>query len=342
MDRAHAARRIVMTAPARFRDFTGNAGLVRIVERALEQDRLPHALVFAGPPGVGKHSLAKLVARRLDCAAPQGAEPCGQCRSCRKIDAGTNPDVREIVPDGAFIKIEQVRALIAEIAFEPFESRYRVAILDPAEAMRNEAANSLLKTLEEPPSRTYLFLVTASPYALLPTIRSRCRVLHFGPVAEEAIARHVREQGGKSPEEARLAAASSGGSIAAALAFDPARHVEAHRDAVRFLELLEAEDRFGDVSRLAAGLGKDKEVFVAWMASVTNVLQDVYYAQVAPRRLSDGGSAEVRHLASTLPRARVVAALEAMHDLQTALEQNANRQIALEELYLDLSRPHPS
>jgi hypothetical protein len=77
------------------------------------------------------------------------------------------------------------------------------------------------------------------------------------------------------------------------------------------------------------------------MASVSNVLQDVYYAQVAPRRLADGGSADIRRLVSSLPRSRVVAALEAMRDLQTALEQNANRQIALEALYLDLSRSRP-
>ena len=325
-----------MSVPTRFRDFIGNSGIVGVLERALARDRLPHALIFAGPPGVGKRTLATLVARRLNCLAPQGTEPCGECRSCRKIDAQAHPDVSVVVPDGAFIKIDQVRDLTAEVAFEPFESKYRIAILDPAEAMRNEAANSLLKTLEEPPSRTFLCLITASPYALLPTIQSRCRALHFGGIAQEAIERYLTGRAGRDAEEARLAAASSGGSLAAALAFDASRHREARRDALGFVGLLAERGRFREASRLAAAFGKDREEFTAWSDAVSALLQEVYYAQIAPRRLPEGGSEEVRRIAAALPRPRVVLAIEAMRALRSALEQNVNRPIALEALFLKL------
>jgi DNA polymerase-3 subunit delta' len=205
--------------PRRFADFIGNPRIVGIVSRALQRDRLPHASIFSGPEGVGKRALAELVAMRLNCLSPAGPEPCGSCSSCKKLAAGMHPDFRVLEPEGAVIKIDQVRALSGEIAFEPFEARYRVAVLDPADRMRPEGANSLLKTLEEPPSRTFLILVTANAYALLPTIRSRCRQLQFGAIPPAAIERYLVAQAGRPAAEAREAASFSRGSLGFALAF---------------------------------------------------------------------------------------------------------------------------
>jgi DNA polymerase-3 subunit delta' len=233
------------------------------------------------------------------------------------------------------IKIDQVRAMINEIAFQPFEGRYRVVILDPAEQMRQEAANCLLKTLEEPASRSILILVTAKPYLLLGTIRSRSRTLQFGSIADDVIEGHLVEFEGRTPEDARLAAVFSNGSLGAAMAFDVERNKEIRRQALRFVSLLLLKERFAPASAAAASIVKEKDAFPQWVEMTTNLLQDVYYAQVAPERMGQRDIArELKSLAESAPHAAVVSAIEAVKNLKIALQQNVNRQLALEALFL--------
>ena len=324
-----------MSAPRSFSEFVGNARAVRILRASIERGRLPHALIFAGPEGVGKKTLALILARLLNCLSPANGEPCGRCRSCRKIDAGVHPDVIVVQPDGAFIKIEQVRAIRAEAAYQPFEGRFRVVVLDGADRMRPEGANCLLKTLEEPPSRTVLILVTAQPYLLLPTISSRSQLLQFGPIPEDRIAEHLVRAAGLRPEEARLAAALADGSLGAALAFDIGAYREARAQALRFVSLLLGRGSFAEVSRLAAGLPKEREQFLSWLSLVESLLQDAYYAKVAPWRLSQPDAIEeARALAGRAPHSAVASAIRAIQSLRRSTFYNVNRQIALESLFL--------
>jgi DNA polymerase-3 subunit delta' len=247
----------------------------------------------------------------------------------------THPDVRVIESDGAYIKIDQVRDLIGEIAYQPFEGRFRVAILDGADQMRTEAANCLLKTLEEPPSRSILVLVTAKPYLLLRTIRSRSRMLQFGPIDSGIIEEYLTNRSGWNRADARLAAGLSNGNLGAALAFDAERNREVREQALRFVSLLLRKGRFGQASVLAAGLAKNKELFQPWVEMTGMILQDVYYAQVAPERIGHQDIAEeLTALAQAAAHTAVVAAIEAIKNLKLALQQNVNRQIALEALFL--------
>jgi len=329
-----------MSAPLSFSSFVGNRRVVEILLRALEQDRLPHALIFAGPPGVGKQTLAQLLAQHLNCLHPRNGQACNTCGSCRKIIAGTHPDVRLVQPDGAFIKIDQVRALIGEIAYQPFEGQYRVVILDGADQMRQEGANCLLKTLEEPPSRSVLILVTAKPYLLLGTIRSRSRMLQFGPIAEDEIEKHLTENEGRTPEDARLAAVFANGSLGAALAFDAAHNREIREQALRFVSLLLRREGFVDASALAAAIAKDKESFQEWVEMAGTLLQDIYYAQTAPARMGQRDIiTELNDLAQLTSRAAVRSAIEAIKNLKYALQQNVNRLLALEALFLAETTP---
>jgi DNA polymerase III subunit delta' len=327
-----------MKPPLTFHSFLGNRRVVEILRRAVDRGRLPHALIFAGPAGVGKRALAMLLAQHLNCLGPKDGEACQSCNSCRKILHDVHPDVRIISPEGAYIKIDQVRALIDEIAYQPFEGRYRGAILDGADQMRVEAANCLLKTLEEPASRSILILVTAKPYLLLGTIRSRARMLQFGLIEEAAIAAHLENQESRSPEDARLAAALSNGSLGAALAFDADRSRDIRLQALRFVSLLLGRGRFAQASALAAGIAKDKELFQSWVEIASMLLQDVYYAQVAPARMSQRDIVgELNGLAQSASHTAVVAAIQAVKNLKAALLQNVNRQLALESLFLRLT-----
>src|SRR5687768_8713063 len=306
-----------MAAPKNMRSFLGNPRVVQILQRALAQDRLPHALIFAGPAGIGKRALAVLLAQRLNCFNPQGEDACGTCRSCQKVLAFSHPDVRIVTPDGAVIKIEQIRALIGEIAFQPFEGKYRVVILDPADQMKVESAHSLLKTLEEPVSRTFLILVTTKPYALLLTIRSRCRMIQLGRILQQHIEEYLAAKEGRSKEEARQAAKVRNGRLTTAHSFE-AKEVSRQREqALGFVKLLLGRRGFTEISQSAAVVTKDKDGFPLWIDSVSALFKDLYFAQVAPDRIAQKDLAEeIRSLAVSASHAQVLSCIEGVNKLQ--------------------------
>ena len=199
------------------------------LERLLvDRSRLPHALLVHGPAGTGKAQFARALAASVLCEQPRGGLACTQCPSCHWFSQGNHPDFREIVPESAaeddeeaeaetakpekakslVIKIDQVRAVADFIALSTHRAGYRVLVLRPAEAMQPAAANSLLKTLEEPPPSTVIVLVSDRPARLLPTLRSRCRKLALPlPPREAALAWLAQESIANAP----TALAAAGG-----------------------------------------------------------------------------------------------------------------------------------
>jgi DNA polymerase III subunit delta' len=323
------------TLPPNLDHFLGNARVVEILRRAIELDRLPHALIFAGPSGVGKRTLAILLAQLLNCESRSGRLVCGKCSGCRKIAQGSHPDIRLVEPDGAFIKIEQIRSMIGEIAYQPFEAKYRVVILDPAEQLKVEAANCMLKTLEEPPSRTIIILVTSNPYALLTTIQSRSRLLQFAGISQDSIETYLVQHAGRNPGDAHLAAALSRGSLGNALAFEAGSYLPVRARALSFVSLLLSRGSFAEASRLAASTVKDKEAFPVWVDAVLTILQDLFYAKTAPERIGQRDIlSDLTTLADLTPTGAVASAVRAFDKLRRGLRQNVNRQIALEALFL--------
>jgi len=200
--------------------------------------RLPHAILFTGLPGGGKNSLARALAAALNCAgpAPDGS-PCGHCLSCRKIERDLHPDLITLAPGGGEknpegekkdgpktrrqINIAEVRELCRVMTLRPFEGRVKVFILREADRLGREAAEALLKTLEEPPPDSALFLTSAAEGQVLSTIRSRCLILRLNPLPLETLLRALAEERGLAGPEARLLAALSGGALGPALAGDP-------------------------------------------------------------------------------------------------------------------------
>ncbi len=351
--------------------FIGNAQAVHLLRRALDQDRLPHALILAGPAGVGKGTLAVLLAQHLNCLSPAGTGACGKCAACLKILAvlqsryltcltpkgefpcggcdncrilsSQHPDVKILkpLPGKTVISMDQVRELITEISYHPFEGRYRVAIIDPVDQMAYNAPNALLKTLEEPASRTVIVLLTTRPFELLSTIRSRSRTLQFNGIPQHQIEDYLVRRAGRAPDEARLSAALSRGSLAAALDFDGELCRELLDKALRFVSLLLTRGSFTDANAIASSVAKDKkdrEAFGLWLECVEALLQDVYFAHVAPGRMIQNDLlAELKRLVSVSSRADVVAAIEAIKNLRRALPRNVQRQLALEALFLSLT-----
>ena len=181
------------------------------VTTALQSGRLAHGLIIHEDPGAGGRQFARWVAQLVNCRE-RGRAPCGACQECRWIEAGQHPDVTAVAPeeDSVQILIEQVRALVADLALTAHGSGYKVAMFTPAEAMNPNAANALLKTLEEPPARTLLLLVTSQPSRLLPTLRSRCSRLRLAGPSREAAAKYLAEARGPGPWEDALAATGMG------------------------------------------------------------------------------------------------------------------------------------
>jgi DNA polymerase III subunit delta' len=163
---------------------------VRFLQTLLSNAIVPHALLFTGLPGVGKRTTARIVAMALNCREKKisPSNPCGQCRSCRHIAAGNHPDLLVIEPQGKVLRVDQIRKLLGALSMKPFSAEQRVVIVADAQAMNPEAANALLKMLEEPPANTTVVLTALEKSDLLPTIVSRCRHIRFNPLGPKELA----------------------------------------------------------------------------------------------------------------------------------------------------------
>jgi len=192
---------------------SGQPKAAALLARSAGNEKVAHAYLFRGPDGVGKREAAITFAARLNCAALANGAPCRRCPSCRKFFSGNHPDFIHIEPDGAAIKISQIRELKKTLTFPPFEARHRVALLVDVHTMRREAANSMLKTLEEPPADTILILTGDETGGILPTILSRCQIIPFFALPYDQVAAHLQQEEEISPEEASALAAAAEGSL---------------------------------------------------------------------------------------------------------------------------------
>lgn len=178
--------------PQRFGEVVGQDLLVATLRRAVAGGEPSHAYLLSGQRGVGKTSVARILARAVNCLAPQDGEPCNRCDSCRRILKGLSLDVVEI--DGASNRgVDQIRRLREEVAYVPVGSRHKVYIIDEVHMLTGEAFNALLKTLEEPPPHVLFIFATTEPHKVPATVISRCQAFEFQPIAEDAIAQRLHE-----------------------------------------------------------------------------------------------------------------------------------------------------
>lgn len=192
-------------------DVRGHELTKRVLQAQLGAGRVPNAYLFAGPEGIGKRRLALEMAKAMNCLA-EGARPCDACTTCKQFARESHPDLHVVVPSGASeqIKIDDVRQVIGRVQLRPFNARLQVAVIDGADRLTDEAANSLLKVLEEPPAGARFLLTTSRPAFCLPTITSRCQVLRCMPLGPSDVQRLLVEQGVEQAMAASVAPLAAG------------------------------------------------------------------------------------------------------------------------------------
>jgi DNA polymerase-3 subunit delta' len=346
-----------------FRDLSGHRRLFGLLGRAIGSGTLPPSLIFAGPDGVGKRQAALAVAQGVNCLSPvdrgsDGQDACGTCASCRKIERGLHPDVVTVrLEEGTQIKIDQIREVVGQTAFRPFEGRSRVVIIDEADLMGGDAQDALLKTLEEPPARNVFVLVTSRPDTLAPTIRSRCCQLRFAPLATGEIAAALIGRHGFDEHDARATAALAGGSFTRALAGGGAladardiatsvivsvstRADAAVRKALALALLDGATKKAKGKQREAKAGTPDRGVLAVRLRAMLSILRDLSVLSTrAPEAalVNSDLRTELEPLAEAWDRDRLVRAFAAVGRALAALERhNASSKIVVDWLAFQL------
>ena len=270
-----------------FSGIAGHRPVIDLLSRAVLRQTLPPSLIFAGPEGVGKRLTALALAQALNCDRRQprtadtsaGTDACGTCASCTRIARGVHGDVLVIEPgDSGAIKVDQVREAIDRTAYRPFEGKRRVVVVAEADALVPEAQNALLKTLEEPPPASVFVLVTTRPDVLLPTVRSRCQRLRFGPLSAGDVAAVLVRDHGFAQADARAAAAAADGSIGRALAEGADEAIEAREAAARLLQTAASSAdvrRRLDGAKVLAGSTADRDDLSRRLLAMSSLLRDL-------------------------------------------------------------------
>jgi DNA polymerase III subunit delta' len=314
----------------------GHERAVDRLERALQSNRLPHALLFTGPAGVGKTRLALELAKSLNCVGED--PPCGTCVHCHQIEVGTHPDVTVVErEDGKdSIRIEQVRELRDAASLRPFQGRRKVYVISGAESLTPQAADALLKTLEEPQPQLTLVLTATEDDALPATIVSRCRVVPLGPVEPARIAEGLVERGTGQADAERLARLARG-SVGWAL--------EASRQPKLVTQQVEMRTRLSGVLgldldarlKLAESLTADRKE----RGAVRRILEMqillardlLLLAQGLPPRLVEGEDRDVLEAqARRLSLQQIHRYLRALERATERIDQNVDARLTLEAL----------
>jgi DNA polymerase-3 subunit delta' len=317
-----------------FSEFRGNEMIVQTLRQALEHDRVPHSLLFSGSEGVGKRTLALMVAKTLNCEQMVHGF-CNECSSCKKIEAGAHPDVLmvQVLEDKQFLQIDQLRSAREDVFYQPFEGRCRVIIIDDADRMREDGANSILKMLEEPPPSTKIILLTARFQSLLPTIRSRCQTFHFLPIPLIQIRSFLSEHSGVPPDDLELCARLAQGSLGRALSLDLVEFRHLRSEAIEMIQAAVTAHSAELIMNFADVIGKDKQSFDERLNIFYLVFQDVFYLlHQAPDEIITNTDLlpTLRALAAVIPRVWIHEVFAQLDEITYGLRININRPIALE------------
>jgi DNA polymerase-3 subunit delta' len=322
-----------------FKSLLGNEHNKDLLQRALRGGRLPNALILAGPEGIGKRQFALTLAKAINCERLPD-DSCDKCGSCYRIDKNECIDVKVIEPDGAFIKIVQIRELAAEAYARPMEGRKRVFILDPADKMNLQSMNGLLKTLEEPAETSLIILVTAQPDALLSTIRSRSQIIRFAPLSTDQVEQYLKDNFKRPAADTHLLAKISGGRLGNATTIDLSVYRERRQEMLDALEMLTRGRNTVKLIKFAEALGRREredyenglDILCSLLRDVTVLIADKSSEQITNEDIRK----QLQSYAEVLGVVTISRWFDNIEEVRRNLRVNINRPVSTESLFLKM------
>lgn len=322
-----------------FKNVLGHSKPIGLLQRAIRNDRMAHSYLFLGNEGIGKKLVALQFAKALNCLheGRESGDACDQCLSCKKIENLIHPDVLVLEPENQTLKVEQVRQMQRDLAFRPYEGKYRICILSSADRMAPHMSNTLLKTLEEPPPYTILILLANHVRLILPTILSRCQLIRFNPLPISMVSQCLREKQGLDEGEAHLLASLSEGSPGKALEI---------KDEIRKIP---REKLLGDLIGIKS---LTPEMMQGWIKSfptdkreklllVLEVAKTLLRDMVLVKALKEGSKMihsdllyQIKTLTSNWQISSLLKRMETLHQTTFAIRNNANTELALAAMML--------
>ena len=333
----------------------GQDTLVKRIGNSLKNGSVGHAHMLTGPPHVGKMTLAIDLAAAVNCVERDNIEggPCGRCRPCRRTQAGNNPDLLVLKPGDDEratnrISINQVRSAENFLSTTPVENQWKALIVDRAETLsagQGESANAILKTLEEPPHHVLIVLLTANEEAVLPTIRSRCRISPLRPMPGKELAQHISQQLEIPPEAARhMAKLARGCPGRVRTRPDETDGVSLHQEDMHHVAQRTAaplQDQFTHAEVMAKTFAEDRNAvrqeihrWQRWWRDVMLIQQ-----QIDQHVENEEHEEALRQHARNTPPKQVVRFLRTAQETLDALEANANPRLAIERMMLAVPKP---
>jgi DNA polymerase III subunit delta' len=354
-----------------FSDFHGNPEIVHLLREMIARERFPHAVVLAGGQGSGKYTLALMLAQALNCLQPPKSHGlpdfCGKCGNCTRIAPAANldarfaeavearenlretdkketrifvqthPDVLVVPPDPPqmMIKVDQVRRVIETIYYRPAEGKERVYIF-PDSAFMKEAANSLLKVLEEPPEFATIFLLTENPGELLPTIRSRAMVFTLGALTTEEVERDLEKQHPEwEPAQRALVARLSEGCVGRARSFDLATYMTTRENAMTILKSALSGSEHSVLFKVTEAYrpgAEGREKIEGLIRTLYSLLHDLLFIESrAPQLIRNADiGAELKRMAESADFEWITTAADRLAEVERGMRRNLLRSLSLD------------
>jgi len=330
---------------------------VRLLTAAILSGNLPHAFLFTGLEGTGKKTAATAFAMACNCIKLQKhsvnssdkdipaarldnnvIEPCGRCRSCKKIISKNHPDIHIVKPAGDILKVDQIRELCRKLALKPNEARIRIAVIADAHRLNAEAGNTLLKTLEEPPEHTVFILTALQTSDLLPTITSRCQHIRFNPISRNSLQTYIENHFGLASGQASAIASMAGGSMTLAETMAKTNWLSRRNWIINEMETLPAQP-INFCLAFAEALSKNKGWIFTAFEIMKNWLRDLAVFKDCPEKIINMDLSEkIKAASKQIPVGLLISKLQAIEKAERDIKANANLRLTLDALVIKLSK----
>jgi DNA polymerase-3 subunit delta' len=346
-----------------FESIVDQARPVRLLANIIEKGNIPHALLFTGIAGVGKREAAIAFAMACNCTSANDSRKiragngdhrrqksesdrlsCGSCRTCKKIVSGNHPDVITIQPQDARIRISQIRDLCHTLALKPYKARYRIVVIIDAHSMNQEAGNSLLKVLEEPPERTILILTAPHSYDLLPTIVSRCQHIRFNPISQKTLTAKLVQDHAIPLQKAELLSTLANGSLTEVHTLVENLWMEQRNIILKAVGVdtitNSALQNMESMLILSEKLARRKEKIIETLEILKLWYRDLMVYKYSPEKIINKDLIHhIKEIAQHLDISSILSKYEAIQSAQQHIDGNANPRLTLDVLMLEIVTP---